>query len=112
MCSFNWLDFIDAYRNLSPLSSYRPGSYAISSLNFGSYHLGSYNFGSYNFGSYNFGSYNFGSYNFGSYNFGSYNLGSYNPESLPISNNCQLSIVNCTLRQEPLNLFGYGIDLI
>ncbi|MDR0223078.1 MAG: hypothetical protein LBI38_06060 [Oscillospiraceae bacterium] len=60
--------------------------------------------GSFSFGSFSFGSFNFGSFGFGSFGFGSYDAqGSYIP--LPIG-------LTALIAGEPLNMFGYGIDLI
>jgi len=93
MDSFNWLDYIDffhKYANPQLNCSYRVGSYIFGSYLFGSYSIGSYQIGSFQQGSFLIGSYDFGSFDFGSYMFD--------------------FIVNSM--GEPLNLFGYGIDLI
>jgi hypothetical protein len=88
MNSYNWLGFIDTYHkfheNPSPLFLYRPGSYDVSALCRGSFSFGSYGFGS----------------GFGSCNFGAYNCG-----------NCA-KLKNHASISEPLNVFGYGIELI
>ena len=91
--SFNWLEFIDKNRHLTDFidtpcpvpTSFRP--------------LGSFSAGSYSVSSFGFGSYNFSSYNFGSFHGSFYGSFTFN-EILEI------------LQHEPLNQFGYGIDLI
>jgi hypothetical protein len=96
--SFNWhkwLDFIDSFhKQTSPPNdspqlncSYRVGSYILSSYISGSFFLGSYRIGSFFTGSYQIGSYL------------SFNCDDF--EKLPNS-----------IKSEPLNLFGYGMDLI
>ena len=86
MNSFNWLDYIDLFYKKATLlnCSFQPGLYR---------------FGSYDFRSFGYGSYHFGSFHFGSYYFGSHRSG-------------QRSTADYQLLKEPLNLFGYGVDLI
>ena len=105
MNSFNWLNYIDLFHKYtnSVNCSCQSGSFLSGSRLFGSFSLGSYQFGSYQFGSFVFGSYQFGSYQFGSFDWSSYSFGSCNR---------QLTFADCQLLYEPLNLFGYGIDLI
>lgn len=104
------------------LGSYRLGSgrgyheyeyeFSKGSYRKGSYRLGSYNRGSYKAGSYAFGSYSLGSYNFGS--FGSFNpfgrFGSFNPIDYASGyTEFQLKVY---FTSEPMNLYGYGINLV
>ena len=87
--SFNWLNYIDVFHQ-------RCSKYIVPSGSFG--YSGSYSYGSYGFGSYVFGSYGFGSYVHNSLETFLSDLKS-NPE-------WRLSDF------EPLNFYGYGIDLI
>ena len=101
MGSFNWLDYIDRqYNNCTlTLPSVCNGSFSMGSFSVGSFSVGSFSLGSFNLGSFSFGSFGFGS--FGSFDiFGSFDFGSFD------------SSFNCQLSGEPLNMFGYGIDLI
>ena len=102
----NWFDYIMNYASQS--GSFHTGSYSFGSFGSfgGSYRFGS--FGSYSFGSFG-GSYSFGSYRFGSFgsfsgSFGSYNLGSFSWKDF-------LDLPE-VIRNEPLNMFGYGLDLV
>jgi len=105
MGSFYWLDYIDSYYNNRALPLAHYGSVDSGSFSVGSFNLGSFNLGSFSFGSFNIGSFDiFGSFNIGSFDiFGSFELGSFITERMNTFP---------THEFEPLNLFGYGIDLI
>jgi hypothetical protein len=49
------------------------------------------------------------SYGFGSYGFGSYGFGSYDSQGSYIPSPIELMMLSAS---EPLNMFGYGIDII
>lgn len=139
MGSFNWLNYIDYLHKHNKLILVAPYTHPLGSFNIGSYRFGSFNsFGSYRFGSFNsFNSYHIGSFNLGSYNLSSYSaftLGSYsfythinsfNLSSFNFGSFNLTAFINITdngeyeffalpeeLHGEPLNMFGYGIDLI
>ncbi|MCL1881147.1 MAG: hypothetical protein FWF76_03120 [Oscillospiraceae bacterium] len=128
MNSFNWLDYIDFlnnYNQLIPTINSSLKSCCCSSFRSICSWGGSFAFGSYNFGSFLTGSYSFSSFMFwiGSFNFSSFEFGDFSSLSftdllnIDSCNDCDFDFVKVTkfwaaIKGEPLNLFGYGIDLI
>jgi hypothetical protein len=90
--SFYWLDFFELFYKYSYHDFKSPCSFYFSSFNFGSYNFSS------------FGLFNLGSYNAFS---GSFLLGSFPSQGLYTPFELMMFI-----KSEPLNMFGYGIDLI
>ena len=130
MSNCHWLKYIDLanliYGNLFSFTDrtsfcMSAGELGFDTVNSGSYSFGSFSIGSYDFGSFSIGSYGFGSFSIGSYSFGSFAFGSYDFGAFEFGAvgdcNCDYGIPDlrellAALRYEPLNLFGYGIDLI
>ncbi|MCL1865959.1 MAG: hypothetical protein FWF82_00955 [Oscillospiraceae bacterium] len=125
MDSFNWFAmFSEWHKYLIQLSCPRWASPPSDSFSpqtcfaefgsfegFGSFVGGSFNYGSFeNFGSFVGGSFNYGSFenfeNFGSFS-GSFNFGSFDFEKFREIPDCPEFV-----KEEPLNIFGYGLDLI
>ena len=109
MNSFNWLDYIDSYYAAAnpPNRSFRQGSLSFNyNQSFDIGICGSYTFASFGFASFDFG---YGSYGFGAGSFGSFNL---NIGSYGFGSYSSFNIDNMSFVTEPLNKYGYGIDLV
>jgi len=103
MNSFNWIDFIDSWHNntYTSLTLYQPSSFVMAATLYGS-HMSSYAYSSFRYGAYSYGSYQYSSYaqtSICSCGFDITTIEEY--QNLPI-----------VIRLEPLNMFGYGMELI